>query len=734
MASTFNDAIARRPITGISNGGGKLTVRSTVSDKTPGDPGHPMQFDETTYTINSVPNTVGGWYLTGSSNTVDNTIFPALNTIGVGVIGEETGTTFIKRRVDNRSLLDRVYRARYVIPKEHINARAPKPGFILQESKTVGVGSASFLSADLSTPTQLKNVKIIKNATYTSQTISYTTEEAHRLQKGDIVTIRNISSVNNSTSVFKLGYNGEFGVDNIISTKQFTVTGINTDPGLFLNQVNQRTTQQQIESLPTVQRSKAVDSFAVYRVQENKPHVPGTSGQDGVYNVIMVCASIPLDKDLGFGVSTKSFQQDVRNLYPQQDRDNYDSDPEPAITHASAAVIGEVITSDKKKSITKESLGYFMQGQQVGYAATGAVITGTGNTTVTLFTDVEHNLNPIKGLKIINPGAGYNNGSGIATVIYAADLENTALLGRNAAAKITISAAGTITEASLIDGGCGYGIGNTMTVSSFPAGAPTTAGVVEVTSIFNNIGDGLNLTGFEDPKINGTFKIVDIPTSKSVSVEIGTSRSLEPYFKDRDDRRVPTYHLANIGVGVTYIDVTGETGLTTIRVDSNHSLVPGNAFVVHGTGNPLFDDRKLVVDGVEEDIPLRSITFNVGIITSGIDTSYSTTDTRLFGTGISANGKSLSAGENNLAGRGSYFYAGISTTINAPLTSTDTSITLSSTEGFKRGDYCIINGEIVRFTSDNINNILRGQFGTLASPAITGTTIKKIKILAMELR
>ena len=99
-----------------------------------------------------------------------------------------------------------------------------------------------------------------------------------------------------------------------------------------------------------------------------------------------------------------------------------------------------------------------------------------------------------------------------------------------------------------------------------------------------------------------------------------------------------------------------------------------------------------------------------------------------------ANGKSLSAGENNLAGRGSYFYTGISTTLNAPLTSTDTTITLSSTEGFRRGDYCIINGEIVRFTNDNINNILRGQFGTLASPAITGTTIKKIKVLAMELR
>ena len=36
----------------------------------------------------------------------------------------------------------------------------------------------------------------------------------------------------------------------------------------------------------------------------------------------------------------------------------------------------------------------------------------------------------------------------------------------------------------------------------------------------------LNLSGFEDPLLNGTFKIVDIPTSKSVSVEIGTSRNL----------------------------------------------------------------------------------------------------------------------------------------------------------------------------------------------------------------
>ena len=38
----------------------------------------------------------------------------------------------------------------------------------------------------------------------------------------------------------------------------------------------------------------------------------------------------------------------------------------------------------------------------------------------------------------------------LQSVIYAGDLENSALIGRNASAKITISAAGTITDAHYI--------------------------------------------------------------------------------------------------------------------------------------------------------------------------------------------------------------------------------------------------------------------------------------------
>ena len=107
-----------------------------------------------------------------------------------------------------------------------------------------------------------------------------------------------------------------------------------------------------------------------------------------------------------------------------------------------------------------------MQGQQVGFAVTGAVITGTGNTTITLYTDVEHKLNQVQSVSLINPGAGYNNGSGIATVIYAADLDNAALIGKNAAAKVTVSAAGTITNVALLDGGCGNSADSPLTIST----------------------------------------------------------------------------------------------------------------------------------------------------------------------------------------------------------------------------------------------------------------------------
>ena len=144
--------------------------------------------------------------------------------------------------------------------------------------------------------------------------------------------------------------------------------------GTFLNQVNQRSTQQQVEALPTIQKEKSRDTVFIYRSTELKRHIPGVDGQDGIYNITAICGSISPDQNIGFGISEKKFNQDIRNLYPQQDRDNFDSDPFPTVSYAELSPLGKVTTNDKRKSITKEALNFFFENNRIGYAITGAVI------------------------------------------------------------------------------------------------------------------------------------------------------------------------------------------------------------------------------------------------------------------------------------------------------------------------------------------------------------------------
>ena len=144
-------------------------------------------------------------------------------------------------------------------------------------------------------------------------------------------------------------------------------------------------------------------------------------GQDGVYAITLLCGSIQPDQNIGFGVSEKKFSQNVVD-YPQGDRDNYNSDPGPAISHARKSPLGKVLTNDKRNSVTREGEEIFPRKQQRCICSRQCAITGTGNTTVTLNLTRNHGLNKIKSLSITNGGAGYNNAVGVTTTIYAADL------------------------------------------------------------------------------------------------------------------------------------------------------------------------------------------------------------------------------------------------------------------------------------------------------------------------
>jgi hypothetical protein len=716
LSSTLNDANAGNTITGISNSGGRIEVISYVSDKLPGDVGHPIQYD----------STVKSWYIQSTPVTLFNTIYTGIVGIGSGILGNQTGSTFITRRIDNRGLDDRIYKFRYVIPKEFVDARPPTDGFVIQESKSTGITSTSLLVSALTDATQLRNPKIIKTITYSTGSAFVKTELPHGLVIGDTVKISNVVSSNLSAE----SYNGSFEVISVITPREFSITGFTSSPGTFLNQINQRSTQQQIQSLPTIEKEKTKDSIYIYRSQEIKPLIPGAGGQDGIYNIIALCGSISPKSSVGFGLSETNFNQDIRNLYPQIDRDNYGSDPLPSLSYAELYPSGVVKTNSKKNSLTKEALNYFFENTRVGYAITGAVITGSGNTTITLYTDIEHNLNSIKSLTLLNPGIGYNNSAGVTSTIYSAELLNNSLTGKNASAKVTISVGNTITSIEIIDSGCSYGVGNTMTVSADPAGAPSTYAVVQVASINSNLGDSLELNGFTEPLMNGTFKIVDIPSSKTISL-VKEDGLPSASYRSRNDERFPIAYLSAKGVGVNTIGLNIQAGIATVTCIEGHGLIPGNTFTLVGTGNTYLS-KKFVVN---ETLGITSFTFYSGITT--ISQTWNLNSVTVQKSTISANGRALGSGEENLGGRGNFIYAGISTTLSSSITSTDTSITLTSSDGFKKGDYVYINSEIIRLSNSPVGNsfsVLRGQFSTVASTNSSGSVVRKIRVLPVEIR
>jgi hypothetical protein len=719
LAATLNDANSNTAISGISNGGGVLSVVSAVADKKPGELGHPIQFDAAQ----------SRWYIQSTPVTIFNTIYDGIVGIGTEVIGNTTGATFITRRVDNRGLNEKLYRLRYVIPKEFVNSRPPSDGFALQESKTVGIGSVSFLSANLSNPTQLRNVKIIKNAEWVGDLVTITTEIPHKLIPEDTVKISRIRSTNNLTSSDNLGFNGDFIVTSTPNPKSFTYR-LTTNPGTFLNQVNQRSTQQQIDALPTFQRKKYKDSLFIYRSQEVRRLIPGADGQDGVYHLTAVCGSIDVDNNIGFGLSFKKFNQDVRNLFPQSDRDNYESDPGPTISYAELSPVGKVTTNEKRNSITREALNYFLQNTRVGFAVTGAVISGTGNTTITLFTDTDHNFNSIKTLTLTNPGSGYNNSSGVSTTIYSAELINPNIDGRHGSVEVTVSAANTITSVKIVDSGCSYGVGNTMTISSFPAGTPTTSAVVQVTEINSHVGSSLDLSGFSNPLYNGTYKIVDVPSARTISIE--NRKGIPSVYTQRTDSRLPYIFLGSAGIAITSFNFTPQSGIVTVTSRDSHGLLPGNSFIVVGSGNTFFENKFFV----QESVGVKTFTFNAGI-TTFTQTIGNILNISIHKSGLSANATTLGFGEENLGGRANYAYAGVTTTTTNSISKLDITIELTNSNGFSRGDYIVINSEILRLSSNPSSGtftVNRGQFATVVSDHPLNSVVKKITVLPMELR
>ncbi len=711
LAISLNDAIANIPITNIGDDGGVITVVSSVSDKLPGEIGHPIQYD----------SVAKNWYIKVSTN---NQIRNAIVSTGFETLGNETSSTFFKRISENRSIEDRLYKLRYIIPKEYINARPPQAGFIVQESKTVGVSSISYSNDNITDSRDLKNEKVILDASSSSitgnneQIVTITTELPHNFILGDTVNVRKVRSTNNPNSAgITSTYNGDHKIIEVVDSKRFryVISGVSTNPGTFTNEINQRNTRQQRDALPLVFRREYNNTFFVYRVSTIKRHIPGTDGQDGIYHITALTSNVSPLESVGYDLSSKKYNQDVRNLYPQVDRDNFNSDPNASVSFADLSIIGKVLTDDKRHSITKESLSYFLKNSRVGMAVTGILLSGVGNTTITVSTEVEHQLNSIKTISF-SPGAGYQP----SQTYFSRTLTPVISNGSGATFKITTNSSGRISGVTIVDSGSAYSANNTFTISG-----GTTLGIVTVTSVNSNINDSLELNNFiANNQLNNAFRITSIPNSKTIILNdpVGITT-----YKPNTNGVLPYAIISSHSVGITSIAYTDvNSGIVTVTTSSAHGLLPGNKFRLVGSGVTAYDGNFVI----RENISLTQFNFNVGILTQ----IFSSRRGNILKRTISSNALNLGNGEENLGSRASYIYAGISTALSSALTNTSTTITLTNPNGFKRGDYIVINSEILRISSaSHPFSVIRGCFGTYKTTTPSGSIIKKIKVLPVQL-
>ena len=729
IAKTLNDGASLNPIS-INNKGGILRVQSRVSDKISGDIGHPIQYD-----VN-----VGQWYITVGTASTDNSIYPTLVGLGTATLGAATPRTFITRKPDTRSIVDTAYRIRYVIPTGSgiTTARPPIDGYVLQESSDVtGVSNtevSKYFSPNpvsLSNLNEQRNFNFIANAHWDSNAGYILSELPHNLKVGSEVLIENVISSNNPVGTANSGFNGTFTVTGISSAKEFVVS-LNsvTGPGTFTNNTSSRTT-----SLPIFSQKKYRGTYTIYRAQEVREYVPGV--QDGVYHLIITNSS---NSPTVTPFSTERYSQPIQYLYPQTNRDNPVSDAKVSSSFAIPSTIGQVVIDDPQHSITRETIENCLFDFNVGFGITAIESNSTG-TAHTIYSSIDHGLNRIVSVGIAQSGSGY--GSGIGTqYLYNAKLVSAGAAttqGQHATARLTVNGSGNITNVQIMDGGSAYDIGDSLQVVGVNTTFGYSVGIVTVTKIYNNIGDTLEIKGvlpYSNDEYNTLYRITGIATNSdrrifvSSASTIGAATTLGVGVANLSNA---TASLTGQTLNVSGFSYNSTTGIGIVTTSQRHGLRVDNKVKLGGADNPVYRGD-FVVKKVNNQ---NSFNINIGIRTDSPPTSGTIYAYRF---GYSSSGGNVSFENENLGGRQVVEYAGITTTLSAPiLNASTTSIQVLGIENLdiKIGDYLIIDEEIVRVRSTVTSgtlSVFRGILGTRATSHESNSVVRRINCRPIEFR
>ena len=718
LASTFNKANTGDSISIKNQDGGVLSVVSTVTDKSPGEIGHPIQWD----------SNQNNWYiLSSSTNTLWNSGFVGFSTD----IAANNSTTYVQRTSEGRDLDSRIYRLRYVIPKEPtetgVIAKKPEKNYTIQESKTVDEKTS------ITTVNSNRNPRVIAGISSEASTgslVTVTSELPHKLSVKDRVRIRGAYSTLNIDATADSGFNGYFDVTSVPTTKTFTFTNLKS-AGVYLDKLKVNRDLAVAGSASTLSVFERVEYDTTYTIQDVETVQEYEQGaQDGIYHLTCLIGNIrptvePFD-DL-------KFKQNVARLYPTVDKDNQNNDPLESVSAAVNNEIGKVDSNDPVNSLSKESTINYLKDNRIGIGLTGAVNSNGSSGVVTAFTDNSHNLSGIVTFTLSAAGSGLVGG--ISTTLYNVPLLNNSsgYNGDGATGNFVITS-GSVTAFDLVDSGSAYSVGDVLKVGS------TGNATVTVSKINDAVGKAVQVVGVgvtsnrNDSGYNGLYKVTGISSCKSVTYDAGANpgdyvgiSTLPQGMIYAGDEAVPISTI----VGTAGTTLAGIVNVTTSKA---HGLIAGNKIKIAGVTG--VDASNFNTDFVvSEKINLTSFTVKASI---GIGTdNASLSGAEVYKYNLGAFGQSQSFELENIAGSYAPLNAGISTTMSDVINVSSPTLSITNYLGFDKGDFLQIDNEIVRVTArSNANStdltVIRGILGTRATTHENGSIVRKIKVIPTQ--
>jgi hypothetical protein len=706
LASTSTNAALATAITVY--GGTNLKIVSRVSDKFPGDIGSPVQYDTTNK----------NWFVHTNTN---SDIYNAIATNGVVGLGARTNVSYFKRISDSRSIDEKLYKMRVVIPKESTNSRDPLEGFIIQESSSTGIGSTSYVTASTITASDTnynKNPRFISTCSTLGTTITAISELPHNLNAGDIIIVKYVTDATvNTTGADNLGYNGSFTVSTIVNDKTFTysttdIFGTTHSTGIFTNDTSSRTIFS-----PRFQRNDLQSNYYIYRNEVISQYISGVS--DGIYHLYVLNAKNTVPTEF----VTSKYGQNVVNLYPQLDRDNISQNPLPTKTFAKRAPLGDVSTSDVKGSITRETTDSFLPDFGLGLDVT-AVSSSTSSATITFAR--EHGLSGIVTYNTLTAGASYSSGTYYNVKLLNTSSDPTVGTWKGSTAKVTVTG-GQVLGAEIIARGSGYATGEALFFDQTRIGTGNGSARFNIVTsgITTNIGDVIQFTGTATTS-SGHYRITSVPSSTTISIA-----------KTGGDPGITTFQYGFVVAPSTKVNSSvyySTTGITSFTCATPHGLLAGNRFDV--------------IDSNNNNLGNYLVSSRVNINTFNAVTNVSISGSYILKHGTSSNEGVFDATAGNVGVRDFSFYDNDVLTLVAFNATDDSKIRVSSpvsgistTKRFPLGSYMQVDSEIMRVVSSTLSGssgdeitVIRGTLGTIKASHDPGSIIKKIKPLPIEFR